>query len=335
MARRPSKKAASRRGSGNAAGGSRFHRGEEGRRRSVTERERQQKQRDEAQSGNRVFRFYVPVGETKEFIVLDDEPDFFMWEHNYKGSDGRYGHLAGCCKEWENCPACEETGSQSYYAMFLTVIDLSEYTDKHGNEVEFSRKLMCVKLAQQSKFMRTMERNGSLRGAKFETTRDRQLDSAIGNDIEFIEMVPEDELQEYVREWEDRDGKVHEEDCFDAYDYEEIFEEPTPENIAKQVGVEYEPAVGSAESDRRLLDEDAEDEEEPRRRISPRRGRSDSGKSSSRRKARDVEEDDDMDSEQDDQVAWDEEEVGSDEEAPRTRRGATRGSSRSTRRSRR
>lgn len=194
--------------------------------------------------GNKPFRFYVPVGETRRIIVTDDKPDFFMYEHALKDAEGKWGRLfTGCVKTFDNCPVCESQGKESYYALFLSVIDLTPFTLRDGTEVEFSRKLLVVKPAQQKKFLRFFSKEGTLRGAMFDMTRDGDKDSSIGNDIEFVDFVDEDELASYTRSWKDKDGKKHNEDCGEPYVYEELFEEPTTEKLRAIVGGE--PAPGS------------------------------------------------------------------------------------------
>jgi hypothetical protein len=302
-------------GSSEKKSGSRFFRGEDGMRHAEKVKEQQDKQR--AESGNRVFRFFVPAGESKEIVILDEKPDFFMWEHNYK-ENGKWGNFASCCKEWETCPACDKyPDNHSYFGMYLTVIDLSEYTDKQGNEVEFSRKLLLVKPSQQKKITRLYERHKTLRGMHLEMTRDGEKDSAIGNDIEFLDFLSEDDLAEYVREWTDREGKTHEEDCSVPYEYETMFSEPTPENIAKQIGEEYEPSPGSAKANRKALDEeedeDLEDEDEDEA-PARRRKTAKAGKKAGATRRRAVDEDEDEEDEEED-VPWDEEE-DEEEEKP-------------------
>lgn len=306
---------------------SRFYRGEEGMKHAEQVKERQDKQRESG--GGRVFRFYVKEGESKEIIILDEKPDFFMWEHNYK-EGGHYGNHAGCCKEWETCPACEEyPDSNSYFGMYLSCIDLTQYTDKQGNEVEFTRKLLVVKPSQHKKFSRLYERHGTLRGMVLEMSRDGKKDAGIGNDIQFQEFIDEDDLAEYIREWEDKDGKVHEEDCSEPYEYTEIFDEPTPENIAAQIGVDYEPTPGSSKANRKALDEeeseeDLDEDEEDEKPRSRRRGKARAGKKAPARKGparrsrkgttkRRAVDDDDVDEEEDEkeddnEPPWDEEE---------------------------
>lgn len=254
--RRPARPAA-RSGSskGGTAGrrGSAFIRGEAGMRRTDEEIERQKQRAEERKNAsNKPFRFFVPVGETRRIIVCDDKPDFFLYEHALKDSEGRWGRLfTGCIKEHDNCPVCTATGKESYYAMILTVVDLTPFETRDGDTVEFSRKLLVVKPAQQKKFLRFFNKEGTLRGAMFDMTRDGDKDSSIGNDIEFVEFVDEDELETYSRSWKDREGKKHTELCSEPYVYEDIFDEPTAENLAAIVGAD--PVPGSRASNDRAL----------------------------------------------------------------------------------
>lgn len=248
----PSRGGAASRG-GSKSGGSAFIRGEAGMRRTDEEIERQKQRAEERRNAsNKPFRFFVPVGETRQVIVCDDKPDFFLYEHALKDSEGRWGRLfTGCIKEHDNCPVCTATGKESYYAMVLTVVDLTPFETRDGDTVEFSRKLLIVKPAQQKKFLRFYNKEGTLRGAMFDMTRDGDKDSSIGNDIEFVEFVDEEELATYTRSWKDREGKKHHEVCSDPYVYEDIFDEPTAENLAAVVGAD--PVPGSRASNEREL----------------------------------------------------------------------------------
>lgn len=232
-----------------------FYRGDAGRDRADEELAKQ-KARAEArkEAGNAPFRFRVAVGGTTEFVILDDAPDFFRHEHNMKNPQtGFWDTFTGCTKEWDNCPVCEATGREPYYAMYLSVLDFTEFKTKDGTKHEFSRKLLVVKPAQQKKFIRAYnkaEKEGrTLRGAVFEVTRDGDKDSSIGNDIEFVEYMDEEELSGYVRSWKDKDGKKQTEDCSVPYDYEALFEEPDSDKLRALVGGE--PSVGSREYERK------------------------------------------------------------------------------------
>jgi len=253
-----------------------FYRGEEGRRRAEDELVKdKQRQAARKEAQNAPFRFRLSPDSSTQFIVVDDAPDFFRFEHNLKNpATGFWDTFTGCVSEWDNCPVCEAAGKEPYYAMYLTVIDLTPFTTKDGTEHEFSRKLLVIKPAQQKKFHRLYNKFAadglSLRGALFEVTRDTDKDSAIGNEIEYIEHVSEEELADYVREWTDRDKKRHTENCSEPYDYEKLFEAPDTEKLRAIVGGR--PTPGSRQHDRAALSDDGDDESAPRSRRPTARG---------------------------------------------------------------
>lgn len=252
-ARRPATRTPARGASGGASRPSGFVRGDAGRARTDTELKRQKERSEQRRAqANKPFRFYVPVGETRQFIICDDAPDFFLYEHALKDAEGRWGRMfCGCIKEFANCPVCRTAERESYYAMALTIVDLTPFDTRDGDTVEFSRKLLIVKPQQQKKFLRFFQKEGTLRGALFETTRDGEKDATIGNDIEFLEFVPEKEMESYVRTWKDREGKKHTENCAEPYVYEEVFDEPTEESLLAIAGGD--PVPGSrAANDREL-----------------------------------------------------------------------------------
>jgi hypothetical protein len=275
------------------------------------------------------FRFWVPVGESREVVILDDKPDFFMYEHNMKNpATGRFDKYTGCVRDHDNCPVCETTGHEGYYALFLSVLDLTPYTTKNGDTIDFTRKLLVVKSGQQKKFIRHFDRHGTLRGAIFELNRDGAKDPQIGNDIEFVEDMEEDELSGYVRSWVDRDKKKHTEDCSQAFVYEDLFEEPDTDALAIIVGAEPSPGSRKA-NDHADFDEEEEDipfepDEKPARRGASKGKPKDAERptrTSARRRKEEEEEEEYEDPEE-------EEEEEEEEEVKPARRGASRASAR-------
>lgn len=282
-ARRPATRTPARGASGGASRPSGFVRGDAGRARTDTELKRQKERSEQRRAqANKPFRFYVPVGETRQFIICDDAPDFFLYEHALKDAEGRWGRMfCGCIKEFANCPVCRTAERESYYAMALTIVDLTPFDTRDGDTVEFSRKLLIVKPQQQKKFLRFFQKEGTLRGALFETTRDGEKDATIGNDIEFLEFVPEKEMESYVRTWKDREGKKHTENCAEPYVYEEVFDEPTEESLLaiaggdpvpgsraandRELGARSRPSSGRAARRGRAADDDWEDAEDTRK----------------------------------------------------------------------
>lgn len=222
--------------------------------------ERRREQRKLQMSGP--FRLYLKQKSSREVVIVDEAPDFFMFEHQIynNGAPGlpKYTNT-GCVKEYETCPACQKDGDSSFN-LYLTVIDLEEYTNSNTGEiVEFSKKMMVVKSGQQRKFIRRHAKQGSLRGQVVTLTRDGPKDPVIGNDIEWEDKISEEDLAgAYIREWTDREKKVHVENCGEVYDYEEIFQEPTVENILAQLDGEVEAPAGSREQAKAELEEEEE-----------------------------------------------------------------------------
>ena len=245
---------------------------------------------------NQPFRVWMPVGTEREVIIVDEQPNFFRYEHCLfdptAGDRGKWNLFVGCTKEVDSCPVCVTTGKESYYAMYLTVIDLSPYTDRQGITQEFSRKLLVVKSAQQRKFIRKYQQEGSLRGAIYLLIREGDKSPQIGSDQEFQEYMEEDDLLAYERQYSTQDGQTHTERCHEPYDYAELFPPVTSAELRAIVGGE--PVPGSVEEQQQEFDQgdwdqegeeddipfdaDAEvqDEEEPEqapRRPTPRRAK--------------------------------------------------------------
>lgn len=201
------------------------------------------------------FRYYTPVGETREVIIVDEEFSFFRNEHNLKNpATNRFDLFTPCIDEVANCPVCSAHGSKpSYFAMYLTVIDLTPYTTRDGDQVEWSKKLLVAKLSSQKKLARLYERHGTLRGMVLELSRDSDKDPSIGGTIEFIEFMEEADLETYVTEYTDKDGKVHEVVGFEPFNYEELFPDMTEEELERMAGSGEEAAVGSRRGSERAL----------------------------------------------------------------------------------
>ena len=215
------------------------YRGDAGRRQMEEEQIRQEAAKEARKAkGFEPFRFWTPVGETRQIVIIDDAPDFFRYEHALKSAgSNRYDNFLPCINEDANCPACSVSEKPAYFAMYLSVIDLTPYNNKDGDEVPWSKKMLVVKPSQQKKISRLFEREGSLRGMILDMTRDGDKDAAIGNDIEFVGWMEEDELATYYDEYTDKDGKVQTIDCLEPFDYDSIYPEMTEEQLATIAGV--------------------------------------------------------------------------------------------------
>jgi hypothetical protein len=186
-------------------------------------------------------------------MIADDRPSFYRWEHALQDKRSkRYDVFLPCIDEFCNCPACGVAGSNrpAYFAMYLTVIDLTPYVKSDGTEIPFTKKLLVVKPMQQKKIMRYFERHGTLRGMVLEMTRDGDKDANIG-DPEYVEHAPEEELADYVSEYTDKDGVVHPIYCDEPYPYEELFPPMDEDQLRALVGGE--APAGSRAADNRAL----------------------------------------------------------------------------------
>lgn len=235
------------------------YRGEEGLRRMREEEQNAAARREAAQmNASMPFRFFCPVGETRELVIVDYDirEAFFRFEHNLKDKrSGKWNVFCACINENANCPVCSVAERPSYFAMYLTVIDLTPYENKDGIEVPWSKKLLVIKSAQQKKITRLAEREGTLRGMILRMTRDGEKDASIGNDIEFEGFMSEDDLLTYetVYEYEDSQGKKKEKEILghEAFDYDELFPMPTEQQLRAIVGGA--PGVGSREEARESI----------------------------------------------------------------------------------
>lgn len=185
------------------------------------------------------FRFWVPVGEQREIVVLDAEPGPCFYEHQLQNPrNGKWDIHEACPKEWEPCPLCD-TQKDSYYVMMLTVMDLTPYTKKNGEVVNHSRKLLAVKTQQQPFFLRQFDRHGTLRGLQLLMARDNRQTAGIGNP-EFVALHSEEDIMSSFGHDQvvSQDGKVLKEansDCF-ALQYEQLFTQPSAEDLRARYG---------------------------------------------------------------------------------------------------
>ena len=238
------------------------YRGADGMRKMEEEQARQEADREARKAkGHTPFRFWTPTGSTRQLIIIDDAPAFFRYEHALKDrKSGRFDNFLPCINDDANCPVCSVSEKPSYFAMYLTVIDLEPYEDRDGNWIEWSKKLLVVKPMQQKKIARLYEREGTLRGMVLDMTRDSDKDAAIGGDIEFVGWADEDELHDYYATYEDKDGKKHEILGDEVFDYEALFPDMTEKQLATIAGVDLSDSVGNRRGDNRSIGRGSRDD---------------------------------------------------------------------------
>lgn len=229
---------------GNTQGGgaSWMKRGDDARQRAEAEIARQREAAARREGPRMPWRFWVPVGEQREIVVLDSQIGPSFYEHQLQNpKNGKWETYEACPKEWEPCPICmaDESrgggwGKESSYLMFLTVAELTPWTDKDGNEHSHSIRLLAVKAQQHGFFMRQFDRHGTLRGMHLLMSRDTKNTPNHGTP-EFVQMHSEDDILESFghEEVKNDQGKVIKAanaDCFPV-EYEKLFRQPSAEDI--------------------------------------------------------------------------------------------------------
>lgn len=209
------------------------------------------------------FRFYMKPGEQKQILVLDATArSACFYEHDIFIASQKQSYNESCPKEFDLCPICQmaERGGQNspfkqpYYVMMLSIIDLTPYQKRDGSIIPWSRKLLPCKAQSQDFFDRLEASQGGLRGVKLLMTRPTNDTVRIGLP-EFMQKHTEEEILASFShpEMKGKDGSVYKlanADCY-AYDYAELFPQPTGEDIRTRWGGDA-PAGSAAESNAAL-----------------------------------------------------------------------------------
>lgn len=207
------------------------------------------------------FRFFLPKGGEAKIVILDyafatDDGTgngLVIKEHNLKKPDGTFGDFQPCTSERGHCDICETYKKEfaPYYAVVMSIIDWRPYTNKNGETVQGSKKLLVIKMWQRDKWYELQEvafaQNGK-RGMRGMTLRmKRSMDaksSCIGEPVAFTSpvsmagrmcgfMSEEAMLKRFGgQDVVGRDGKVYQKagDGIKPFNYDELFPEPEPIN---------------------------------------------------------------------------------------------------------
>jgi hypothetical protein len=237
---------------------------------------RRQAERQAAASRGELYqprRLEIEGGGTREIIVLDAQLMCFMHEHQLylpNNPQGRRTVFEPCPREHQICPLCEGMANarESYYAMFLTVIELSPGYMKEGQwitlkrevdgvqkDLEYIRRLYCVKLHQQDQWFKLADELGNLRGLQLvlqrsatdrmapqsgvinvEASKDEQGNWIVHKEADILESFGSP--AEYSEPTDGSDPVVlraENQDCF-PYDYGVIFKRPSAEDLRTRYG---------------------------------------------------------------------------------------------------
>jgi hypothetical protein len=137
-------------------------------------------------------RLWIPPGERREFVFIDDAPAQ-IYEHNPK-LNGSFRNWMTCLKgiEEKGCPVCDQLGEKTrYYCGYFSVIDCSKWKDKKGNDHQFELNLLQAKLKTMKKFKRKKEDaieagRAGLAGGLYRATREDDMSPTCGDEFEFV-----------------------------------------------------------------------------------------------------------------------------------------------------
>jgi hypothetical protein len=239
-------------------------------------------------------RFFLKDGEEAEIVILDESFDDVVgfWEHNLK-VNGKWGNFEVCLGENENCPICLNVpDSKPYYVMMVSILDLRGYTDKNGNDIPYTRKLLPLKGELIELFKQiadaAQKKNGTLRGTTLVMKRSGDKSYSTGKpqmleDATLFAHTPNETLIEEFGHDEVKtktgDVIIPENGKLDPIDYESSFERHTADELCEKYG--WEPMPGGKKSIAKMLEEDGtkkparveketrkvDTEEKPKRRL--------------------------------------------------------------------
>jgi hypothetical protein len=134
-------------------------------------------------------RIWIPVGQSKEVVFVDQEPAC-IYEHNAK-INGHWRNWHTCLQGMhEECPSCEQLGEKArYYIGYVTVVDLSLWVDKRGNKFQYELKFLGGKLSTLKKWKRKVSDFGGLTGKRVRIHRDSSDDPNTGGEFEVLSPV--------------------------------------------------------------------------------------------------------------------------------------------------
>lgn len=209
-------------------------------------------------------RFFLKTNEEREIVIVDavEVDDLFLRrEHQLMGDSGKYDFIVPCNDDTGNCPVCEHHPQRpSSLNLLLTIIDLTPYTNSNGDEIPWSKRLLGVKPGQHKKFLRWAEREErgeiGLRGLILRTFRTGDKAFSIGDDIEVVGRMSEDDLLTYEAEYVDAENKVHPIIGHEAFDYDDIFPQLSDEELAELIGVQPRERLGSRRATERANGDD-------------------------------------------------------------------------------
>jgi len=161
----------------------------------------------------------VREGETRRYMILDPAPAS-LHEHRYKSyrEDGtiEWNNYEPCkkkqalpgYKKGDDCAICiRYEKNYPYYVGLHTAMSLTPYFSESGYEWMFNRYILAARLGSPKRpgMLKRLQRlaqqhnNGSMRGMVIECHRRGEKSEIIGDEIDCIEVIPEDQILNWAR----------------------------------------------------------------------------------------------------------------------------------------
>lgn len=135
-------------------------------------------------------RMWQKAGSSKEIVFVGDDP-FCIREHQWRDSNEDWHHATCTAKIFDaGCGACGQTGvSRSDYVGHYTIVDLTGWTSKEGQENKNRLILLPAKTKVLNKFKMKKENRGSLLGQIWSLTRADSNAPNTGDDLDHVREI--------------------------------------------------------------------------------------------------------------------------------------------------
>lgn len=147
--------------------------------------DREQEKRD---IGGKPNRWWMAPGTQKQLVFVDDTPVCFD-EHQWRTPDSKFPSFAACTAKisQEPCVGCTSKGVQKAdYSGHLTIVDITGYKNKKGEEVKYQLVEMAPKLKAMNKLKFKKASKGTMMGQLYTVTRTDENAPSTGDDFDFI-----------------------------------------------------------------------------------------------------------------------------------------------------
>jgi len=222
------------------------------------ELEKEKQEAEEQRSTERSIkrnRFWLPPGKGTQAVFLDDFRGIVKEHQVWDGKSWRQWETC-TYDEYGECPLCDAVNNGSSHikparkCMPTTVIDLAEYTNRGGEIVKATKKLLVpYTMESKERYLKKMKKNG-LNGKQY--TIERSSDSRSPNIGTEIDLDGD-------ADWEDVKKKVPTgvtpDEWLMPFDYHEVFKAKTPKELRSLYSLDVPVGENESEADTSGVDD--------------------------------------------------------------------------------